>query len=180
MTSYNESIDIGKALENLFEERLTKESYKVWTNSFASIDVYNVFSNVSFGTIEWLRELGKPSTSTMAEGFDVQFWMYQEVGYWTPEGYRTIWLHTPVPVSTWDGQSDENFFRVNYLVTGLAVGRIYYSSVQFANGRADWPSPSSRFLTITPAPFFFEKSKEMLLTKYVVDSGFIQAQMSGW
>ncbi len=180
MNTYPQSIDIGTEVKALFEKGLTKQSYDLWTKSFANVDIYEVFADVAFGTIEWLRELGRPSTSTLAEGFEVQFWLYQDVGYWTPEGYRSIWLHTPVPVSTWDGQSDEKFYRVNYLVTGLAVGRTYLSSVTFAHGRARWPSPSGRFLSISPQPFFFEKTKDMLLTKYVVDSGFILAQTSGW
>jgi hypothetical protein len=179
MTSDVQPIDKSKEIRNLFDGHLTKESYHVWTKSFVTADVYSVFSDVSFGTIEWLKDLGRPSTLTMAEGFKVEFWMYQDVGYWTPEGWRSVWLHTPMPVSTWDGQSDEKLFRVNYMVTGLAIGKIYLSSVRFANGRAAWPSPSSRFLSITPQPFFFEKSKDMLLTKYVVDSGF-QSQTLGW
>ena len=180
MTLYPQSINIGEEVTALFDKGLTKESYDLWIRSFATTGVYDVFSEVSFGTIEWRKELGRPFTATLAEGFDVQFWMYQDVGYWTPDGYREIWLHTPVPVSTWDGQSDETFYRVHYLVTGLAVEKIYVASVMFANGRARWPSPGSRFLSISPQPFFFEKTKDMLLTKYIVDSGFISAQISGW
>lgn len=180
MTTYPDSINITEEVKTLFDKGLTQASYDIWTRSFATADIYNVFSDVSFGTIEWRKELGRPSTSTLAEGFDVQFWMYQDVGYWTPEGYKETWLHTPVPVSAWDGQSDETFYRVNYLVTGLAVGKIYLSSVTFAKGKARWPSPASRFLSISPKPFFFEKTKDMLLTKYVVDAGFISAQISGW
>ncbi len=180
MQSNLESTTLHKDIAPLFDRPLTKDTYDVWARSVATGAVHNAFSDVAFGTIEWLRVLGRPTTPTLSEGFSVKFWLYQDVGFDTPDGYMPRWTHTPIPVTTFDGQSDDTTYRVNYIVTNMAQDRIYLADVNFANGRKGWPLLPSRFLTITPEPFFFEKTADFLLTKYVVDSGFARAQISGW
>jgi hypothetical protein len=175
-----EKVDLSGELNSLFKSHLTKESYSEWSRSLTRKDIFTAFSDFSFGTIEWRKELGRPSAASMADGFIVEFWRYQDIGYDREEGFRSIPTYSSMPVSTWDAQPDKEFFRVNYLVTGMVVGNLYVGGVRFARGKAGWPGLSGRFLTITPPQAYFEKTNELLLTKYVVDSGFIQAQILGW
>lgn len=79
-------------------------------------DERDVLADLVFGTIVWSKDLGRPSTSSLFEGFSVQHqWEKIEIDS-GPAGeveHRT-WVADPPPILR-DGPNDQTSYRVSFV-----------------------------------------------------------------
>lgn len=78
-----------------------------------------------YGEIFWRKALGRPDTTTLSEGFEIKA-CYDK---WTTVGAPgsgsgvDIALPTPYGVSWWDGPSDNEYYRIWFIIPNLHDGR---------------------------------------------------------
>lgn len=176
--SANSSERVLKGLSKLLDAKQPPNSlaFTKWKRGIGvNVDVLNRFA---FGVIEWEKALGRPTTATLADGFTVEAWRWDEVMEYTPQGVVFRKLRFPYSVSQWDGKDNSNKWRVYFIVNGLVSDREHYVEARFSSGSAWTPSNkysivTSGFRAIEPPIIGFKRWDAIALPKFeVVLKGF--------
>jgi hypothetical protein len=85
-----------------------------------------VYDNYADGEIFWSKAIGRPETATLSEGFKLE--AFQEIWFYKipvlpddPDPFeRKPWPRT---ITWWDGQDDDEYWRIEYLAGDLVVGK---------------------------------------------------------
>jgi hypothetical protein len=136
-----------KSLNKLLDDRqpLTAERLAKWRkNALVSSDL---FSSCVFGVIEWDKALGRPTTATLAAGFQIEAGRWDEVMVYTPMGVVFHKLKFLYSVSSWDGKDDDEKWRVYFIIDGLRSGYEHFVEVRF-NPQSGWTA-ENKFSVVT-------------------------------
>jgi len=117
----------------------------------------DLFGQTVIGTIRWPKELGRPGTPTLAEGFvGIHQWWFHEAHF----GIDGAWIETDQwahgdPPSMWDAPEAEGNYRVHYMFPERANPN--WIEIKFSN--AHWIETGSRHLpwswSLNPRGFIF-------------------------
>lgn len=128
---------------DLLNEGHSETRLRSWMTVSAARKAF--FSGLTFGTIRWPKSIGRPSSSTLAEGFVVQHHSYFSFWYRDLNGQIVEvegWL-PGLTVTVWDGTDDADHYRVNYLFNA-AQHKPNRVAVKFSN--IGWQRPGKSML----------------------------------
>ena len=110
------------AVGKLFSGALSSNCFEKWRAGLIG-DLAEILDRYAFGEIFWRKALGRPHTPSLSEGFEIEAWHDEWVLVGTPGG-AAHWqvLQAPYSPSWWDGQSDDEYWRVSFLVPNLVQG----------------------------------------------------------
>jgi hypothetical protein len=113
---------VQESVHDLFATGASRSRFKRWKDS-VDPGVATVLGGYAFGEIVWKKQLGRPNTIKLSDGFSIEAWrddmvLVGDIGaaaHWQP-------LHTPYQPSWWDGQEDAEHWRVSFMVPDMKAG----------------------------------------------------------
>lgn len=145
-------------LSELLNENYSETRVRAWVN--ASAARRDSFEGLTLGTIRWPKSIGRPGSSTLAEGFVVQHFFHYDIWYIGLNGEiieKEGWL-AGLPPSVWDATDDGDHYRVNYLFNAGNRNKV---EVKFS--KVAWPRPGNSALRgyrwMHPNGFEFESDR---------------------
>ncbi|HEX7904873.1 MAG TPA: hypothetical protein VF487_13435 [Chitinophagaceae bacterium] len=122
----------------------TAERLSEWkSRALVSSDLFNHFV---FGVIEWDKTFGRPTSATLADGFEIEAWWWDEIMEYTLQGVRFCKLKSPTHVSSWDGKGDEQTLHVYFIISSLRIDQEHFVEIRF-NPQVGW-TPRSKFSVV--------------------------------
>jgi len=114
--------DIARDVSHLLSDAISPDRFRDW--KVAARDPVSVLNRYAFGEIIWKKSLGRPHTEKLSDGFSIDSWHDELVLTGSPGG-AAHWITLPVPhqASWWDGASDDQHWRVAFMVPNLVRGR---------------------------------------------------------
>jgi hypothetical protein len=98
-----------------------------------------LFADTVWGTIEWPKALGRPTTPTLAAAFKIEHIAWQVIVWGSQEAPMSLDLVLPTaPLSIWDGPNDSDHYRVTFM--GRPSLKENAINVSFAAG-VGWQKP---------------------------------------
>lgn len=139
-------------LQVLISDVLNADRFRDWVKEH---DGARQLADYVFGEIYWHKSIGKPNTDTLAKAFLITSWRTIRIIVGTPDGLKSEDVTLP-HVPTWhDGKDDGEYWRVNYVITGVPFGHrkdpifgnydeITFIEPTFVNG-ITWSVPGGQF-----------------------------------
>jgi hypothetical protein len=169
------------ALNVLYGDVVTPDRFREWKRS--EVSSVALLDNYAVGEIHRVKSLGRPDTTTLSEGFAFEASQEQWVQTQTVPG--TIKFERfPIPrrVSWWDGKSDDERWRVAFLLGGLVAGQtvdpeynLYthilpslQRSVQWSNPGGEFGVATTGYRTIDPPAAHFVKNPGIVHVSFEV------------
>lgn len=112
--------DIARDVSHLLSDTISADRFRDWRMT----DVAPVLGDYVFGEIFWKKSIGRPNFDKLSDGFTIDAWHDEMVLVGTPGG-AAHWITLPAPhqASWWDAPPDEDFWRISFMVPGLARGK---------------------------------------------------------
>lgn len=145
---------VRESVHDLFTNGASRGPFNRWRDS-VNPGIATALSEYAFGEIFWKKHLGRPSTLKLSDGFTMEAWR-DDVVLVGDIGASARWqpLRVPYQPSLWDGQDDDEHWRVSFMVPGLKAGAsvdglaehsIYTHIVPHFQRAVSWTTDGGRF-----------------------------------
>ncbi len=143
------------SFSELLKRRPSKPVITRWMNE--SQVRQDLFGLTVLGVIRWPKDLGRPATPTLAEGFVAQHRWWFDEWHFSPDGgiIETEGWAKGDPPTLWDATEEPDFYRVHYMLPERPNPN--WIEIRFSGVR--WKDSGSRHLpwswSLSPRGFVF-------------------------
>jgi hypothetical protein len=111
---------VGDSVKELFADVVSAERFIDWKRTFPS--AADFLRDYVLGEIFWRKAIGRPTSAMLRDGVHLD--ASHEIWLLVPVDGQPTWerINLPVAASWWDGNDDEEYWRVPFLVGPVESG----------------------------------------------------------